>query len=849
MKRTALLAIAVLASFSAAIAVNVRAADPYEPGAEGRADTMGRLVELAESLEATRDEMAELREAIRDLRDTLESRDRPIDSASAMQRLVESDWRMQDGIDTPREPSTYRAAIEKTLERGKALIDHLQSHGVPLTEEPDRWKAFWREWRELARAAKTDQATWKDLWRRVHLLRRKIALDNPLAQVGPLLFVKQVPGIFSHQLTQYYGRYARPGGGVFVLDEPRRSMQCRQLAAGEFSQGSYQHPEVSCDGRRVLFAFCPVEKTPRDWEEHGDHFFHLYEMSADGSGLRQVTHGPYDDFSPKYLPNGKIVFVSTRCGSYSRCGPGAAAAYTLTTIGSDGSDLRPISFHETHEWDPAVLHDGSIVYTRWDYVDRNAAYYQQLWSVRPDGSNVRIFYGNNTFNPMGVWEARPVPGSNRAIATAAPHHAMTAGSIILVNVTEGVDGLAPVQRLTPDAPFPESEAEVEPGWYSEAHGYEPPEMPPEARRWPGHCYRSPYPLSEDFFLAAYSFQSLIGEEKANVANMFGIYLVDRFGNKELLYRDPKISSLWPIPLRLRSRSPVVATSPRTPELSDPVHDEQGTFFLQDVNESEPPLPETIRALRIVEVLPKTTPYESDPWLGLPRAAPGKRVLGTVPVEPDRSAYFRAPSGVPLMFQALDERGQAVQMMRSITYLQPGETVSCIGCHEHRMTAPPRDQMALALRRPPSTIQPGPDGSCPLSYPILVQPVLDKHCVSCHNPRKADGDVVLTDDPRGQYTASYHALAPLVSTTYWQWGPNWKRKNSEPLTMPGHFGALGSRLTKLLRERHGDVRLDAEEWERLVTWMDANALFYGTFDPADQKRQKRGERIAGPRLRQ
>lgn len=787
----------------------------------------------------------------RDQPDDCPPRVLPVMRPAIEQALVEWDWRMQDGLDTPREPSTYAAAVEKTFQRGEALISHLQSHGVPLEAEAGRWTALWAQWRELGKAGKAEESVWEDLWRRVHLLRRQIALENPLAQVGPLLFVKQVPGIFSHQLTQYYGRYARPGGGIFVLDAPGQSMRCRQLAQSELPLGSYQHPEVSYDGEQVLFAFCRVETTPRDFSAHADCFYHLYRMAADGSDLRQLTDGPFDDFTPRYLPDGKIVFISTRGFGHSRCGPAFSPAYKLTVAEADGSHPRLISFHETHEWDPAVLSDGRLIYTRWDYVDRNAAHYQHLWSTHPDGSHARIVYGNNTFNPMGTWEARPVPGSARVMATAGAHHAMTAGSIVLVDVTRGVDGLKPLLRLTPDAPFPESESEVEPAWHAPA-GDEPRRMPAEAVRWPGHCYRSAYPLSEEVFLAAYSFDRLIlGEERASVHpanNMFGIYLVDRFGNKELLYRDLNISSLWPVPLRPRLRPPLVPEPPRTPELYDPDRNGEGTFLLQDVYASNPRLPEgAIKALRIVEVLPKSTPYESDPWLGLPTAAPGKQVLGTVPVEQDGSAYFHAPAGVPLMFQALDEQGQAVQMMRSVTYLQPGETVSCIGCHEHRLTAPPRDRMALALRRTPSTIQPGPDGSNPLSYPILVQPVLDEHCVRCHNPRKPEGDVVLTGDPREEYTASYCALAPLVSTTFWQWQPGWKRTNSEPLTMPGHFGARGSRLTRLLRKGHGDVQLQDEEWDRLVTWMDANALFYGTFDPADQKRQRRGERIEAPKL--
>jgi hypothetical protein len=204
--------------------------------------------------------------------------------------------------------------------------------------------------------------------------------------------------------------------------------------------------------------------------------------------------------------------------------------------------------------------------------------------------------------------------------------------------------------------------------------------------------------------------------------------------------------------------------------------------------------------------------------------------------------------VPLAFQALDEHGQAVQTMRSVTYLQPGETASCIGCHDSRQTAPSRNHSPLALARDPSKIQPGPDGSLPLSYPRLVQPVLDLHCVRCHNPARPDGGVLLTGEPQGRFTASYNALAPRVPFSAWGGKPgDFRVVNSEPLTQPDFFGARNSSLMKLLRDGHYDVSLSAAEFERLATWMDANALFFGTFDPADQRRQLRGELIAGPGL--
>ncbi len=408
-------------------------------------------------------------------------------------------------------------------------------------------------------------------------------------------------------------------------------------------------------------------------------------------------------------------------------------------------------------------------------------------------------------------------------------------------MTQGIDGLKPITRLTPDALFPESEFRVE-RWHATAGVPTPPTVPDDELRWPGHCYRTPYPLSKDYFLAAYSFEPLLGEPFANHANMFGIYLVDRFGNKELIYRDASIGSLWPTPLGGRQRPPVL------PSILQETNQGEGTFFVQNVYDSWPVLPsevtDAIKSLRILQVLPKTTPHADKPKVGLAHASPGKQVLGTVPVEDDGSAYFRAPAGIPLSFQALDQRGMAVQTMRSLTYLQPGEHTACVGCHEHRSSVPNLTISAMAKQRPPSIIAPGPDGSRPLSYPILVQPLLDKHCVSCHRGAEAEGGIVLTGDPAGNFSASYNALAPLVSYSEWKSTP---QANSEPLTLPDRFGARASRLMTLIDEGHEGVKLSADEIERLATWMDANALFYGTFDPSDQARQLRGERIAGPAL--
>jgi hypothetical protein len=184
-------------------------------------------------------------------------------------------------------------------------------------------------------------------------------------------------------------------------------------------------------------------------------------------------------------------------------------------------------------------------------------------------------------------------------------------------------------------------------------------------------------------------------------------------------------------------------------------------------------------------------------MGLANASPGKQVLDTVPVEADGSAHFRAPARVPLAFQALDELGRAVQVMRSVTYLQPGETAAWAGCHDHA--------------------HPG-------------------------------GVALLTGDPEGLFSVSCNALAPRVSFSAWGGKPgDFREVNSEPLSKPGFFGVRGSSLMKLLRNGHREVKLEPADFECLAKWMGANALFYGTLDKSNQARQRHGERIAGPAI--
>lgn len=798
--------------------------------------------------------------------------------------MVSWDWRLQDGYKVPNESRSYSEILTQRFKEGRALLDELQKDIETETYESiatydedvaekfnlfrkklEGYKKTWDELEQRFGDIKEKSSDSDDmletLWENMHETKREILTNVPYFQFGSLLFVKNAPGVMSHQLTQVYGYCARPGGGVFCLEAPGKSMKTRNITPPNLPLGSYMTPELSFDGDVLYFAFCATPTSPTLWRdpETMSRRFHIYKTRLNSNNVEdaiQLTDGDYDDFSPLLMPDGDLVFCSTRRGGFHRCGAGPCYVYTLARSKGDGSDPHPISFHETNEWFPTLAHNGRIIYTRWDYVDRDAVYYQQLWSARQDGADVRIVYGNNTFNPPGMWEPKAVPGSEKIMAVAGPHHGLSAGSVVLIDPNKDVDGDAPIERLTPDVRFPEGEAPLPQipmlptlcdfdyaptSFWQATRPANRPDATQEEKRWAVHCFKSPIPLTEKFFIASYSFDKLLGEAGPNIPNQFGIYYCDSFGNRELIYRDPNISSLWAIPVRPRPIPPVVTT--QFDENQRNTKKPTGVFFIQNIYESWPTsIPDKVKSLRVVQVLPKTTPNANDPMVGAANASPGKQALGTVPVEEDGSAFFEAPAKVPLLFQALDENGQMIQGMRSDVYLQPGEAAGCVGCHENRMESVPSVK-TIASTRAPSKILPGPDGSAPLSYPILVQPLLDKNCLACHNTETPEGNVNLEGVPEGHYTRSYNSLINYVTNTYWG-APN---GNYEPRTEPLRFGAVASKLTRLLREGHHDVKLTDEDWERLNVWIDVNALFYGTFNVQDQERQQRGERIEGPEL--
>ena len=741
-----------------------------------------------------------------------------------------------------------RDPLDVVLRRTSALLGALQK-----TAAAEKLKELETHWQALtAQAAEVDpkdQASRGKLFREACALRRQIAFSNRLLDFGSLLFVKRhfLPpqeGLGNHMCDQYFGFHAIAGGGVYVLedafsDAPRvRDVVGEGLCTnGRFQgkklvPGAFLSPDLSYDVRTILFAYTEADHTRYRWTEKST--WHLFKVNADGTDLTQLSDGPVNDFHPCFMPNGRVVFISERRGGFGRCHGRPVPTYTLHTMNQDGSDITCISFHETNEWHPSINNDGMIVYTRWDYVDRGFNNAHHPWITTPDGCNARVIQGNYAKNggarPLMENQVRGIPGSRKYVSTTAAHHGQAYGSLILIDPEiPDDDAMACIKMLTPEVGFSESSVGSD----------------------RGQVYATAWPLSEDFYLCVYDPE---GCQSRGTSNRYGIYLLDSFGNKELIYRDASISCMSPIPFRARQAPPVVppVTKPSTeirghdpnsrelgivspdftakPAGNKPAPEaaETANVGVMNVYESLKPWPAgtKIKSLRIVQVLPKTTPSANSPRIGFGDQKNARSVLGTVPVEEDGSAFFKLPVKVPVYFQVLDVSGRAVQSMRSDTYAQPGETLLCQGCHNpvHRavhISSP----YPLALRRAPSEITPEGDGTDPISYPRLVQPVLDGNCVACHAKEKGKAMDLARGDWRKNQNNWYTSYLNLKNYAWFVEPAGW----AEPRGIPGHIGARASRLDQLLSKGHYDVKLSPEDLHRITLWLDCNSDFFGAYE--------------------
>ncbi|MCF7973326.1 MAG: hypothetical protein K9N55_05895 [Phycisphaerae bacterium] len=525
----------------------------------------------------------------------------------------------------------------------------------------------------------------------------------------------------------------------------------------EDKAGSIRDPAVHYEALKIIFSY----------RKGGTMQFHLYEINADGSGLRQLTDGIYDELEPTYLPDGGLAFVSSRSKRWVQCWLVHVA--TLYRSDGNGQNIRLLSANIEQDNTPSVLHDGRLLFTRWEYVDRSQVQFHHLWTCNPDGTNQTVFYGN--MHPNNVFiDARPIPGSDRVVFVDSPGHGAREheGNLSTVTEKQGPDDRSANKKI----------GNV-------------------------RC-RDPFAINENCFM---------------VAGPRCIQVVDGSGNVFPLYHS-NMDIHEPRPLIRRERERVIASHV---DLSKA----KGTLVLDNVyigRNMKGIKKGEIKKLMVLETLPKPLNYGAGQHDFIPISHGGtftlERILGTVPVESDGSAHFELPANRPLFFIAVNENNESIKRMHSFLSVMPGEILSCIGCHEERVKTPRmRPSITLAIQRPASQIEPIAGLPYMIDFPTHVQPILDKHCVECHNPDKPEGRIMLTGDHGSVYSQSYMTL---TTAGYVSDG-----RNNVGNTAPRSVGDSASRLMTMLDGSHYGAKLSVEDVEMIRNWIHVGAPYPGT----------------------
>ncbi len=630
-----------------------------------------------------------------------------------------------------------------------------------------------------------------DLIHEVVTLRQEALLANPLLDFEKMLVIKRksnnigLPANWQGNCSMGKQGYDNEIALLSVEADGKLSTVYKP-ANSEF----VGDVDLHFDADRMLFSM-PGGKGNR-WQ--------IWEINADGTGLRQVSladHPDVDNYDACYLPGGRIVFASTRCFAGVPCVGGADAVANLCIMDADGGNARQLCFDQDHNWGPAVLNNGRVLYTRWEYSDTPHYFSRLLFSMNPDGTNQAEYYGSNSYWPNSMFYAKPIPNDpTKVVAIVSGHHGVKRmGELLIFDPAKGrheADGV--VQRI------PGYGKKVEPKIVDQLVN----------NSWPKFLH--PYPLSEKYFLVASQ-----PDSRAN----WGIYLVDVFDNMLLLKEEPGYVLLEPVPFRKTQKPPVI------PDRVD-TRQSEAIVYVVDIHKGQgmKDVPRgTVKKLRVYEFhfgYPKMGGHKN---IGVEGAWDVHRILGTVPVYEDGSAFFKVPANTPIAVQPLDEEGRAIQLMRSWFTAMPGESVSCVGCHERQNTTAASAQTIAALKEAVA-ITPWYGPTRGFSFKRELQPVLDKYCVGCHDGSPGPGgaakpDFVARDkNGWGNFTPSYLALHPYVRRP----GP----ESDYHVLTPYEYHAGTSELVQMLKKGHHNVQLDAEAWDRLYTWIDLNVPDHGSW---------------------
>lgn len=809
---------------------------------------------------------------------------------------LQKDWMQQDSGSCDVSScftSQENAALERKMVEN--VLAELVGCGDALVEE-------FRETMTKLQGVPGSDLRWKSLYLNACTVRRAERLKNLTAHTNSVLFLKHcliaAPGNISsnHHPSDFRprdGKYPevrhltwKPGSQLCRLTvAPDGSVKCETLL--ETAEGFIRDPALSFDGKTLVFAM-------RDSFRNDD--FDLFLMDLATGSRTQITHKlsrggedfPTNNLYPCFLPNGRILFQSTRCGQLDPCGWDQTG--TFYTMKADGTDIQRITYDQVTTMSPTVLDDGRVLYTRWEYNDRTPIYVQPLFTMNEDGTAQTEFYGNNSWFPTSILHARGIPGSHKVMAIASGHHVLQKGKLILIDRSKGTQEESGIEFLAGSAPdgtpgrklASDCPMEKHKGGHLDGFGQAGPQ------------FAHPFPFSETSFLVSFTpdgYQGF-GVWGANVVpyklgQPFGLYWMDDQGRRELLAFDPAQCCVEAIPVQTR------VTPPSRASMVDESQN-SGTFYVQNIYLG-PGLagiePGTVKKLRVLGLQYRAA------WVGSNRNdGPGgdscaqcpiggdnaswdvKHVLGEVDVEADGSAYFEVPAHQPVFFQCIDEKGHCVQTMRSWTLLLPGERFACLGCHEDKMQVglASQPQSTIAMGKPAQKLQPFAGVMHPFvkriqeenqglrdsvenflginmtdswdenheiagfSFPQRVQPIWDRHCVKCHaaDAKASEGTGVkpsaflLTSkpvhDPRAMrfFTESYVSL-----TNHGRLSPLVKWLEAEtvpPMLKPYEYGSGNSQLVNYLEPSHYGVNLTQEEKNVISCWIDLGVPFCGSY---------------------
>ncbi|MEI7898893.1 MAG: hypothetical protein WCK89_01475 [bacterium] len=631
------------------------------------------------------------------------------------------------------------------------------------------------------------------------LAREALIVSNPLLTGQPILFVSRKQYRSDHHNTETFFQTGEINTGSYDTEGSLKLLDVKTGKAKTlFAPGAgvtVRDPDVSFNAKKILFS---MRKGRAD-------DYHLYAMNADGTGVRQLTAAPgVTDLDPVWLPDGDVIFSSTREPKYCMCNRHIMC--NLYRMEADGANIHQIGKSTLFEGHASLMPDGRVLYDRWEYVDRNFGDAQGLWVCNQDGTGHALYWGNNTTSPGCVIDGRALSKAQFSIAILGACHDRPWGALGLIDRSKGVEGRVPILRTWP-ADFI-SRIKTDGQDFDSTAGLK-------------IKYEDPLPLDDRHFLC--SRQTGNGEEMA-------LYYLDLHGNEVQLYAEAP-GCFDPVPLRPRTPPPV---HPRRRNFSDP--HAPGTFYVQNAaigTHMQGVQPGAIKALRIVES-PEKRNWSGAAWDGQGQQAPGmnwlnfenKRILGTVPVEEDGSAYFEVPGNTYVFFQVLDKDGMMIQSMRSGIYVQPGETYGCVGCHENRVgDIPAVSAKPLAMKRKAVKLSGWYGPPRLFSFQREVQPVFDKNCVKCHDyGKKAGSKLNLAGDRDVCFSTSYVDLWTQGALTCVGAGP-------AEIQQAYSWGSHPSKLIKTLRAGHSDLKLSTEALDRLITWVDLNAPYYPCYESA------------------